>query len=943
MDNIEFFEQTIETIEKREYPFLYKPEDQNAAVYFSEKNVRKLRSKSNKKVPIYLGRRTVFTVSNTDSFDAAKLLSEKQSKNTSVLKNILVLNFANPYTPGGGVLNGANAQEEDLCRRSTLYKSLTSEEASKFYEENKKGKENIFTDAAILSPHVEVFRNPNGSYLDKPLEVAVLTMAAPYVPGLVGVKKEEIYDVFKTRIMGMLDIAINEGYENLVLGAWGCGAFGNDAQLVSRAFFEVFKEIRVPSADGLFKDLECDSLFRYVCFAVLDKSYDQFNYFSFKDRFESFNTNQNSDKSLEDNEDVISRANKEEAVDSLHRMRIKCFEKFAPVVSGKHVEYYSARTVPEHLLRKAISLYAIGYDQDGFVGLIDDSILSDGSSGALFTRSKMYLSDFPRPPKKIWYDEVASVDSSDNTKLSLTMKDETRITFSSIGFNEVGLAELLNEMICLRNAYVAFNAKIPNFKQKSNDVIYSGIVWGNRQTVNRVAGEEIFHTPQGHGFAAEQANNQYDNWHGIKGKVIGGDNAKNGADRLVYEKDGTRVYIQSKYYKTGSECISACFENNKFRYFDGQGNPMVIEVPSDKYEEAIIAMRKKILNNEVPGVKDPNSATEIVKPGNYTYKQAVNIAKAGNIESLKYDAKNGVVVAQTTFGVTAIITFALSLWSGESLSMALKRATIDGLKLGGMTFIVSVVASQLSKAGLNSLMVGSTEAIAGKLGPKVSAIIANACRSGNKIAGAAAQKSAAKILRGNVITSTLTIATFFAFNAVDMFRRRISAQQLFKNLISTGAGLAGGFGGMVIGATAGTLIVPGVGTAVVSVIGATAGGCAAEQAANVLVGHFIEDDAVQMTAILEKQFSKLVVEHLLNKDETEKLLDDISIRLDGKILKEMYSKEDRVRFADELITPTIKKIESNREKIVSPEADDIITETELILSEVMKNEEEGQE
>ena len=50
-----------------------------------------------------------------------------------------------------------------------------------------------------------------------------------------------------------------------------------------------------------------------------------------------------------------------------------------------------------------------------------------------------------------------------------------------------------------------------------------------------------------------------------------------------------------------------------------------------------------------------------------------------------------------------------------------------------------------------------------------------------------------------------------------------------------------------------------------------------------------------------------------------------------------------MRFADELITPTIKKIESNREKIVSPEADDIITETELILSEVMKNEEEGQE
>ena len=72
-------------------------------------------------------------------------------------------------------------------------------------------------------------------------------------------------------------------------------------------------------------------------------------------------------------------------------------------------------------------------------------------------------------------------------------------------------------------------------------------------------------------------------------------------------------------------------------------------------------------------------------------------------------------------------------------------------------------------------------------------------------------------------------------------------------------------------------------------------------------------------------------------------MDDITTRLDGKILKEMYSKEDRVRFADEFIEPTVKRIESNREKIASPEAGDIITETELILTEVMENEKEKQE
>ena len=57
----------------------------------------------------------------------------------------------------------------------------------------------------------------------------------------------------------------------------------------------------------------------------------------------------------------------------------------------------------------------------------------------------------------------------------------------------------------------------------------------------------------------------------------------------------------------------------------------------------------------------------------------------------------------------------------------------------------------------------------------------------------------------------------------------------------------------------------------------------------------------------------------------------------------MFSKEDRERFADEFIAPTVIKIESNREKIALPEAGDIITETELILTEVMENEKEGQE
>ena len=69
------------------------------------------------------------------------------------------------------------------------------------------------------------------------------------------------------------------------------------------------------------------------------------------------------------------------------------------------------------------------------------------------------------------------------------------------------------------------------------------------QQVNNQFEEEKFHARQGHGFAAERANNLYDKFTGHDAKIVGDDNAKNGADRIV---DG--VCIQSKYCATGSRC-----------------------------------------------------------------------------------------------------------------------------------------------------------------------------------------------------------------------------------------------------------------------------------------------------------------------------------------------------------------------------------------------------
>lgn len=99
--------------------------------------------------------------------------------------------------------------------------------------------------------------------------------------------------------------------------------------------------------------------------------------------------------------------------------------------------------------------------------------------------------------------------------------------------------------------------------------VIAGIVDGISRNLDKIYREEKFGVAQGHGFAAERANNLYDNLTGKNSEIVGDDNAKNGADRIV-----NGVNIQSKYCNTGSKCVRECFDNGKFRYYNPDGSPM---------------------------------------------------------------------------------------------------------------------------------------------------------------------------------------------------------------------------------------------------------------------------------------------------------------------------------------------------------------------------------
>ena len=151
--------------------------------------------------------------------------------------NAALLNFASARNPGGGFLNGAKAQEEDLCRCSGLYPCLT--ECMEYYEVNRKQSSLLYTDYAIFSPLVPFFKTRGtGELLAEPFSVSVITAPAPNSgpflrrnPGAI----EELEQTFERRWRNILRIARDQGVKRLLLGAWGCGAFGGDPIIASRS------------------------------------------------------------------------------------------------------------------------------------------------------------------------------------------------------------------------------------------------------------------------------------------------------------------------------------------------------------------------------------------------------------------------------------------------------------------------------------------------------------------------------------------------------------------------------------------------------------------------------------------------------------------------------------------------------------------------------------
>ena len=216
------------------------------------------------------------------SQDALIVLSDKRTFQAAMQypdKKVAVLNFASATNPGGGVVGGSNAQEECLCRTSTLYANLTDQGMMRAFYQAHRHKLQIgrmdftYNDDLIYTPDVVIFKSDTAFPTTLPehhwQKVDVITCAAPNLNyGIQMISPDELAQIHENRCRKILAVAQAQNVEVVILGAFGCGAFGNPPEIVAKGMIRAIQDF--------------SKAFQTIEFAIYCPPYDQRNQIAFQ-------------------------------------------------------------------------------------------------------------------------------------------------------------------------------------------------------------------------------------------------------------------------------------------------------------------------------------------------------------------------------------------------------------------------------------------------------------------------------------------------------------------------------------------------------------------------------------------------------------------------------------------------------------------------------------
>jgi uncharacterized protein (TIGR02452 family) len=256
----EIFQQTVEVVKQGEYTC-----DGESVKFDKDRTTKEtyFYIKPSPLIPSKFKNDTKFNVIDADCIETVEMLKKDGY-------NVCLLNMANRRNPGGGVLGGAGAQEENIFRRSNLFQSLYQFVPYADEYEVLRNSENSYpldrNSGGIYSKSVRIFRGSEKKgycFLQNPFDISVVSVPAinypdlDFIDGLYYIS-EAMIEPSKEKIRTILRICGAFNHDCLVLSAFGCGAFGNPPNHMAKLFKEVFNED------------EFQGRFKTIVFAILD-------------------------------------------------------------------------------------------------------------------------------------------------------------------------------------------------------------------------------------------------------------------------------------------------------------------------------------------------------------------------------------------------------------------------------------------------------------------------------------------------------------------------------------------------------------------------------------------------------------------------------------------------------------------------------------------------
>lgn len=516
-------------------------------------------------------------------------------------------------------------------------------------------------------------------------------------------------------------------------------------------------------------------------------------------------------------------------------------------------------------------------------------------------------------------------DESDGEELYLSKIDnpDKLKEIEGYGLNSFVAAYPSNEMVkfsgethpAIKRKFNSVETHISHTGLSVHNMYQSGSVWQNFTKFNQ---------RQAHGTAMEYAAHVDDIFHFKRAIWKGGDNETLGADRVSgFFK---QQEIQSKCYSDHNAAYRDTFPNDMPLYKTQSGEPMVIEVNSDVYQDYY---------DRVAKTHGKEFADKYVKDSGLTKKQCENIAKFGKIDSIKYSAKEGLIAGRKAFLISSAVSFAVAKINGSDSEEALKQAVGAGVKSMGTAFVTTTVTSQLMKTTfVKNLNVPGK--IANNSGVQKVLGRATADSRGAAAGASVSAKTAGNMIKSAAVSGAVTTLVLSSADIARVISGRMSKEQLAVNVVSTAAGVAAGSAGYYIGAACGS-VVPVVGTFIGGFIGGAIATAAAEKVVRSGMTSVLGDDNEEMLEIFNGQLAEIAQEYMLSEDELEFVIDEVkaSSLLTESGLRDIFAADNREGFCYKNITPFVTEVCELRNFVVLPDEEEyaeyiVLNEEDLV-------------